>query len=101
MKKLILLCCAALLAVSAPAQTGYVPAPENLAARARFADDRFGIFIHWGLYALMGQGEWVMTNLDINYREYEKLAGAFYPAAFRSEERRVGKECRSRWSPYH
>src|SRR3712207_7126135 len=26
-----------------------------------------------------------------------------YPAGgcFRSEERRVGKECRSRWSPYH
>src|SRR5450631_3375298 len=23
------------------------------------------------------------------------------PPAFRSEERRVGKECRSRWSPYH
>src|SRR2546427_11945172 len=23
------------------------------------------------------------------------------PAASRSEERRVGKECRSRWSPYH
>ena len=23
------------------------------------------------------------------------------PDAFRSEERRVGKECRSRWSPYH
>ena len=22
-------------------------------------------------------------------------------ASFRSEERRVGKECRSRWSPYH
>ena len=22
-------------------------------------------------------------------------------AMFRSEERRVGKECRSRWSPYH
>ena len=27
------------------------------------------------------------------------VAGAAYPA--RSEERRVGKECRSRWSPYH
>ena len=25
----------------------------------------------------------------------------FLPNAFRSEERRVGKECRSRWSPYH
>ena len=23
------------------------------------------------------------------------------PVASRSEERRVGKECRSRWSPYH
>ena len=23
------------------------------------------------------------------------------PAQIRSEERRVGKECRSRWSPYH
>src|SRR2546425_203248 len=28
-------------------------------------------------------------------------AGAFLDAAIRSEERRVGKECRSRWSPYH
>ena len=26
---------------------------------------------------------------------------AAYPTADRSEERRVGKECRSRWSPYH
>src|SRR2546422_4072071 len=35
-----------------------------------------------------------------------KVSGAFHsslmaPAANRSEERRVGKECRSRWSPYH
>src|SRR3712207_8191766 len=26
---------------------------------------------------------------------------AYVPLAVRSEERRVGKECRSRWSPYH
>ena len=32
-----------------------------------------------------------------NYRA-EKLSR---PASTRSEERRVGKECRSRWSPYH
>ena len=25
----------------------------------------------------------------------------FEPGEIRSEERRVGKECRSRWSPYH
>src|ERR1035438_9194994 len=28
-------------------------------------------------------------------------AGSIEEAAARSEERRVGKECRSRWSPYH
>ena len=26
-------------------------------------DMRFGMFIHWGLYALMGRGEWVMYTL--------------------------------------
>ena len=25
----------------------------------------------------------------------------YQPSQLRSEERRVGKECRSRWSPYH
>ena len=28
-------------------------------------------------------------------------AGSIYAEDLRSEERRVGKECRSRWSPYH
>ena len=32
--------------------------------------------------------------------DYEKLISIF-KNYFRSEERRVGKECRSRWSPYH
>ena len=36
---------------------------------------------------------------------YKKLAKGYYGLVtvllFRSEERRVGKECRSRWSPYH
>lgn len=82
MKKLFLLGCALLFAAGSRAQTGYVPAPENLAARQSFADGRFGIFLHWGLYAMLGQGEWTMTNLDLNYREYEKLAGGFYPAKF-------------------
>src|SRR2546430_15201624 len=30
-----------------------------------------------------------------------KTTDAFYNVGMRSEERRVGKECRSRWSPYH
>ena len=40
------------------------------------------------------------------YEEFESISTeeAFYLRAenqLRSEERRVGKECRSRWSPYH
>ena len=33
----------------------------------------------------------------------EELSAAFEKSGYdpRSEERRVGKECRSRWSPYH
>ena len=31
----------------------------------------------------------------------EELAKEYAGPDFRSEERRVGKECRSRWSPYH
>ena len=30
-----------------------------------------------------------------------KIANVTAPELTRSEERRVGKECRSRWSPYH
>src|SRR3712207_7407437 len=57
-------------------------------------------------------------DLAISHNSYAQLAAArslrlrtatamdyeHQPAnhvAFRSEERRVGKECRSRWSPYH
>ena len=38
-----------------------------------------------------------LYSKDINELEYNLNT----PEIFRSEERRVGKECRSRWSPYH
>jgi alpha-L-fucosidase len=44
------------------AQPAYVPTPENVAARARFREMRFGMFIHWGIYSLLQDGEWVMNN---------------------------------------
>ena len=34
-------------------------------------------------------------------REEKRWQGGIRQIAYRSEERRVGKECRSRWSPYH
>src|SRR5256886_8499754 len=39
------------------------------------------------------------TYLGAQFRRLRTRLGA--PIAIRSEERRVGKECRSRWSPYH
>lgn len=47
---------------------------------------KFGIFLHWGLYSMLGQGEWVMHNRNIDYREYSKLAAGFYPSAFDAEQ---------------
>ena len=38
---------------------------------------------------------------DPVYEQLRIAAGEESSLAFRSEERRVGKECRSRWSPYH
>lgn len=65
-----------------PAQSGYQPAPENLRSREAFQDSRFGMFIHWGIYSMLGDGEWAMTNKNIDCREYAKLAGGFYPSKF-------------------
>lgn len=69
----------------AKAQT-YQPSAENLKARQEFQDNKFGIFLHWGLYCMLATGEWTMTNKDLNYKEYAKLAGGFYPSKFNVAE---------------
>jgi alpha-L-fucosidase len=40
---------------------------------------KFGMFIHWGLYSLLGRHEWVMEMEGIPAQEYEKLAAQFKP----------------------
>ena len=84
MKKLIASLAVSLLCLNGFAQE-YVPTPENLQARQEFSDMKFGIFLHWGIYSMFGQGEWYMQNADIDWREYEKAASAFYPARFDAE----------------
>lgn len=51
-----------------------------------FPEARFGMFIHFGLYALLGRGEWVMYNEDIPREEYGKLARRFNPHKFDAGE---------------
>ncbi|MBI4889126.1 MAG: alpha-L-fucosidase [Acidobacteria bacterium] len=40
---------------------------------------RFGMFIHWGLYSVLGRHEWVMEQEGIPVAEYERLAVQFKP----------------------
>jgi alpha-L-fucosidase len=47
-----------------------------------WSEARFGMFIHWGLYAIPAVGEWVMYHNNIKIKEYEKLAGEFNPVKY-------------------
>lgn len=81
-----LLLASSLVSASANSNEGtYTPAPENLEARRQFSANRFGIFIHWGIYSMFGQGEWYLNN-NINADEYAKAARGFYPADFDAEK---------------
>ena len=60
----------------------YQPSAANLEARRWFQDARFGLFVHWGVYSVLGDGEWVMHNRRINVADYEKLPGLFNPTEF-------------------
>ena len=73
-------------ATIAPAQDAYTPTAENLGAREWFQKARFGLFIHWGVYSVLGDGEWVMNNQQIPAQTYEKLPTFFNPTAFDPKE---------------
>ncbi|HUI30362.1 MAG TPA: alpha-L-fucosidase [Candidatus Acidoferrales bacterium] len=45
-------------------------------------DARFGMFIHWGIYAVPAKGEWYMTTAQVPRGEYEKYALQFDPTKF-------------------
>jgi alpha-L-fucosidase len=86
MKKLFL-SIVLLVAVALPATAqGYVPTEENLKSRKEFSEDRFGIFIHWGIYSMFAQGEWYLQNAGLNRDEYAKAADGFYPHRFDARE---------------
>ncbi len=50
-----------------------------------FVQDRFGMFIHWGLYALPARHEWVKSNERISTEEYEKYFKHFDPDLYQPE----------------
>ena len=86
MKKLLILIALMLFNQNSFSQEGYKPSDENVKAREWFEDARFGLFIHWGVYSVLGDGEWVMNNQNISIEEYEKLPSFFNPVYFDAEE---------------
>ena len=86
MKKILLICLTMFCLTILHAQKDYQPSADNMANRAWFQDARFGMFIHWGVYSVLGDGEWVMNNQRIDKKTYEKLPAFFNPVAFNPAE---------------
>ncbi|MDI1321003.1 MAG: alpha-L-fucosidase [bacterium] len=83
-------------AADAPAAAADPESPTAKEKRlAWFRHDKFGLFIHWGLYAIPagywkgarapGIGEWVMNRMKIPVAEYSQLAAQFNPVQFDAE----------------
>lgn len=53
---------------------------------AWWREAKFGMFIHWGLYAIPADGEWHMRNKKVPFAEYSKLAERFNPVKFNADE---------------
>lgn len=47
-----------------------------------FLKDRFGMFIHWGLYSIPARGEWVMANERMSKEDYKKYFDDFDPVNY-------------------
>jgi alpha-L-fucosidase len=72
------------------------PDPAKEARLKWFREATYGLFIHWGLYAIpagqwngkrsLGLGEWVMFRSAVPVKEYEKLAARFNPVKFNADE---------------
>ena len=84
------------VAIAGQAPSGPSETPRQAAKMKWFREARFGLFIHWGLYAIPagewkgalipGIGEWIMNRAKIPVKEYEQLASRFNPVKFNAEE---------------
>ena len=89
--KNILFALTAVIAFAAAAE--YRPEPWNLKAREEFAGFKFGVFIHWGLYANYAQGEWYLKsgnkdngNAALDEKAYSRMMYGFCPSKFDADE---------------
>ena len=57
-----------------------VPPPAE--RMAWWTEARFGLFVHWGIYAIPARGEWVQFREQIPVKDYARLADQFRPTQF-------------------
>ena len=50
-----------------------------------FEEARFGMFVHWGVYSLIGRGEWVRSNEQLSNADYQPYVEQFDPQSFDAE----------------
>ena len=66
------------LAAASSGQTASPPADHDRRIQW-WREAKFGMFIHWGLYSILGREAWAMGDEDIPVAEYEQLAREFQP----------------------
>ncbi|WKK65872.1 alpha-L-fucosidase [Lutimonas zeaxanthinifaciens] len=86
MKRYSLIFLMLICTIQLSAQTDYKPSAANLEAREWFENAKFGMFVHWGVYSVLGDGEWVMNNQNISISAYDKLPGFFNPQEFDADQ---------------
>jgi len=86
MKRLLFLLSFLLAVHASTIAQAYVPTPGNLKAREVFSNDRFGLFIHWGVFSIPGAGEWVMNDRNIPVKNYQRLMDFFDPIDFNAAQ---------------
>lgn len=51
-----------------------------------FMEDRFGLFIHWGLYSIPARGEWIRNNERLSVEDYQPYFEEFNPIYYNPRE---------------
>ena len=62
------------------------PLQASKAGVESYQANRFGMFIHWGLYSIVGKDAWWMHEDRVSIEDYEKLVSRFNPIHFNAEE---------------
>src|SRR5512147_1036042 len=75
------------LAMTAAGAAGAAEGDADRDRRMRWWHEaRFGMFVHWGLYSVIGRHEWAMENEAIPVSEYETLARRFQPRPYAARD---------------